>query len=165
MFARRHSASVLIDPTRLARSPCWLTHHTSGAAEMNYLAIVVKLLFKHGADAQKLFQLIPDAKAVIDGPKWVANRLEPTKRIIDVAYPIADEIEETIASVKAMPVEAQRAEEAKLKAKAAAMGIDFAALMQLAQIVWNFIEFIRAQRNVGQIKSLDFGDTIDVKVE
>lgn len=132
---------------------------------MNYYIAIVRLLFKHGADAQKLFQLIPDAKAVIDGPKWVANRLEPTKRIIDVTYPIADEIEESIASVKAMPVEAQRAEEAKLKAKAVAMGIDLVALMQLAQLVWGIIEFIRAQRNGDQVKSLDFGDTIDVKVE
>lgn len=121
---------------------------------MNYLAIL-RLLFKHAADGQKLFQLLPDVKAVIEGPKWVANRLEPTKRIIDVAYPIADDIEESLSKVQAMTVEAQRVEMQSLEAKAVAMGIDLATLTQLATLIWNVIEFIKAQRNGGGVKAGD----------
>ncbi len=122
---------------------------------MNYLAIL-RLIFKHAADGQKLFQLLPDAKAVIEGPKWVANRLEPTKRIIDVAYPIADDIEESLSKVQAMTVEDQRVEVQNLESKAVAMGIDLATLTQLATLIWNVIEFIKSQRNNG--KGVEVGD-------
>jgi len=121
---------------------------------MNYLAIM-RLIFKHAADGQKLFQLLPDARAVIEGPKWVANRLEPTKRIIDVAFPIADDIEESLSKVQSMTVEAQRVEVQNLETKAVAMGIDLATLTTLAQLIWNVIEFIKAQRNNGGVKTGD----------
>ena len=117
------------------------------------LIAIIRLIFKHAADGQKLFQLLPDAKAVIEGPKWVANRLEPTKRIIDVAYPIADDLEEAIGKVSALSVVNQASEKATLESKAVAMGIDIATLMTLAQLIWNFIEFIRSQRAGGEKES------------
>jgi hypothetical protein len=129
---------------------------------MNYIAIL-RLLFKHAADGQKLFSLLPDAKALIEGPKWVENRLAPTHRIIDVAYPIADELEASIRSVQALSPAVQATERASLEAKAVAMGIDLATLTTLAQLIWNTIQFIRSLNKDGTVKSIEVGgDVIDV---
>ena len=130
---------------------------------MNYIAIL-RLLFKHAADIQKLSTLIPDARAVIDGPKWMANRRDPLVRIIDVAFPIADELEEATAKVEAMPVAEKAAEQARLEAKAVALGLDIGKLVTLAQLIWNVIEFIRSQKVNGTVPATDSGngDAIDV---
>lgn len=110
---------------------------------MSYLAYL-RLLFKHADDVATLVALVPDAKSVINGPGWVADRKEPLGRIIDVSFPIADEIEETIRNMQVMSADQQRAEEAKLVNNAVTLGISPSDLLQLVQLIAAVIEFIRS---------------------
>jgi len=120
---------------------------------MNYLAIL-RLLFRHFDDVQSLVELIPVARAVIAGPGWVANRSEPAKRIIDVTFPIADELEESIRSVSVMTPLAQREEEAKLVNNALTLGIAPSDLLQLAQLIWAIIDMIQRFKS-GNVSASD----------
>lgn len=115
---------------------------------MSYLAYL-RLLFKHSDDVATLVALIPDARAVINGPGWVADRKAPLGRIVDVAFPIADEIEETIRNVSAMSADQQRAEEEKLVNHAVTLGISPFDLLQLVQLIAAVIEFINSLRKGG----------------
>lgn len=124
---------------------------------MNAIA-VIRLIFKHSADIQKLVPLIADAKAIVAGPDWVADRLAPSHRIIDVTYSIADDLAVEIGKVQALSPDAFTAEHEKIRTKVAAMGMNYADLLTLAQLIWNLIQFINAQRKPSPVPVNDGDD-------
>ncbi len=112
---------------------------------MNTLAIL-RLIFKHFDDAQELFALMPEVQRLVAGPRWVADRRDPAVKIIDVTFAVADELEDSLRTVSAMPVETQFAEEGRLYTSALKAGISPAQVMQLVQLVSGLIELFRSLR-------------------
>jgi len=109
---------------------------------MNAIAII-RLIFKHGGDYQKIASLIADAKAVVAGPGWVADRLAPSHRILDVTYPIADDLYAELGKVEAMPTDAYVIEHEELRERVATVGVEWGHMLTLAELVFRLIEVIR----------------------
>jgi len=109
---------------------------------MNAIAII-RLIFKHGGDYAKIASLIADAKAVVAGPGWVADRLAPSHRILDVTYPIADDLYAELGKVEAMPTDAYVIEHEELRERVATVGVGWGDMLTLVQLVIQLIEVIR----------------------
>jgi hypothetical protein len=118
----------------------------NGTETMNAIAII-RLIFAHADDISKIPALIEDAKAVAAGPGWVADRLAPSKRILDVTFPIADELQGEIDKVQAMSPDQFTAARVALRGKVQAVGVSYADMLALAQLIWELIQFVRNLKN------------------
>lgn len=113
---------------------------------MNAIA-VIRLIFAHADDIQKIPALIEDAKAIAAGPGWVADRLAPSKRILDVTFPIADELQDEIGKVQAMTPDEFTGAHLACRDKVKAVGVSYGDMLALAQLIWELIQFVRNLKN------------------
>ncbi len=116
---------------------------------MNLRFALISLAVRHLDD---LAPAIKDAQAIIAGPQWAADRAEPTHKLIDLLYPIFDEVEESLGKVSALSAAQYNAVYAEHKATVVAAGIDWqyflTVIIPLAQKLYELIRNLKSGQPV-----------------
>jgi hypothetical protein len=117
--------------------------------QMNLSFALVSLAVRHLDD---LAPAIQSVQAIIAGPQWVADRAEPTHKLIDLLYPIFDEVEESLGKVSALSPEQYKTVYAEHKATVVSAGIDWqyfiTVIIPLAQELYELIRNLKSGQPV-----------------
>lgn len=113
---------------------------------MNRNLAILKTLLLHADDVP---EIVSQVRALAQGPGWVEHRVEPSHKLIDILYPIFDEVDELLAKpVGSINLRAVEDEVSAIKAQATALGLNWLELVNtVVPVVLQVYELLRALRN------------------
>jgi hypothetical protein len=112
---------------------------------MNRNLALLKTLLAHVQDVPAIVANVRDLAA---GPEWVAHRAEPSHNLIELTYPIFDEVDELLTTASALSARELEAEMVTVKNQATALGLDWLELVNtVVPVILQVYELLRALRN------------------
>jgi len=121
---------------------------------MNRNLAILKTLLAHAGDVPAI---IANVRSLANGPGWVHDRVEPSHNLIELLYPIFDEVDELLShSVESINVRAIDAEIAALKVHAVGLGVDWLELVNIViPVILKVYDLLRTLRNNQQVQTAE----------
>ena len=119
---------------------------------MNRNLALLKTLLAHAGEVPAI---IANVRELANGPGWVHDRVEPSHHLIELLYPIFDEVDELLSHpVESINLRAIESETADLKATAVGLGINWLELVNIViPVILKVYELLRALRNNQPVQS------------
>lgn len=113
---------------------------------MNRNLALLKTLLAHAGEVPAI---IANVRELANGPGWVHDRVEPSHNLIEILYPIFDEVDEALSkpvgSINALAIEQEMV---SIKAQVTALGLDWLELVNtVVPVILQIYELLRALRN------------------
>lgn len=112
---------------------------------MNRYLALLRVLIAH---AKEIPAIGINIRELAVGPGWVADRIEPTSNLIELLYPIFDEVDNILATATYLSSPEIEAETASIKSQSVTLGLDWIEIVNvIVPVILQVYELLRAIRN------------------